>query len=376
MKYEDELFKKHCGKLILVIVAFFPICVFAQLPTAKNIAGKMKTGWNLGNTLEAIGGETAWGGAVTTQKFIDKIKASGFNTVRIPCAWFCHSDTVNSIIEESWMSRVKEVVDYCINDSLYVVLNMHWDKGWLENRINKANQKDVNSKLQKYWTQIANTFKNYDEHLLFAGANEPDVKDSADMPVLLSYYQTFINAIRATDGNNSSRTLILQGPQTNIDKTNKWMSELPKDKIENRLMLEVHYYEPYQFCIMEKDAAWGKLFYYWGKNYHSKTDTIHNATRGEESAVDEKLELMKRKFSDRGIPVIIGEFGAYKRKLPVGADQKLHEQSIGHFQKYFVETAISKGLIPFYWDVNKGLFDRERCKVLDKEILDAVTNRN
>jgi aryl-phospho-beta-D-glucosidase BglC (GH1 family) len=359
-----------------IALVIFPVCVVAQLPTAKNIAGKMKAGWNLGNTLEAIGGETAWGGAITTQQFIDQIKASGFNTVRIPCAWFSHSDTVNSVIDESWMNRVKEVVDYCINDSLYVVLNMHWDKGWLENRINRANQKEVNNRLRKYWTQIANAFKNYDEHLLFAGANEPDVKDSADMPVLLSYYQTFVNAVRATDGNNSSRTLIIQGPQTNIDKTNRWMNELPNDKIGNRLMLEVHYYEPYQFCIMEKDAAWGKLFYYWGKNYHSKTDTIHNAKYGEERAVDEHLELMKRKFYDRGIPVIIGEFGAYKRKLPEGADQKLHEQSIEHFQRYFVEKAMSKGLIPFYWDVNKGIFDRGTGKILDKEILDAVTNRN
>ncbi|HEX3025198.1 MAG TPA: glycoside hydrolase family 5 protein [Chitinophagaceae bacterium] len=361
------------SKLFIAIV-IFPICVSAQLPTAKNIAGKMKVGWNLGNTLEAICGETAWGGAVTTQRLIDSVKAAGFNSVRIPCAWFCHADTVNSVIDESWMNRVKQVVDYCIKDSLFVVLNMHWDKGWLENRINKANQKEVNSRLQKYWTQIANNFKNYDEHLLFAGANEPAAKDSAATSVLLSYYQTFINAVRATGGNNSSRTLIIQGPETNIEKTNKWMNELPVDKIENRLMMEIHYYDPYQFCLMEKDAEWGKRFFYWGKNNHSKTDSSYNATWGEESSMEEKLEIMKQKFADKGVPVIIGEFGAYKRKLPAGADKKLHDASVEYFQQYFVKTAVSKGLIPFYWDINMGLFDRGKCKVLDENLLHAIMN--
>lgn len=356
----------------IMIALFSSANVFAQLPTAQQIAGKMKVGWNLGNTLEAICGETAWGGAVTTQRLIDSVKAAGFNSVRIPVAWFCHSDTVNSTIDADWIARVKQVVDYCMNDSLYVVLNMHWDKGWLENRINKANQNEVNIRLQKYWTQIANEFKNYDEHLLFAGANEPDAKDTIGMGVLLSYYQTFINTVRATGGNNSSRTLIIQGPATDIDKTNKWMNILPADKIEKRLIVEVHYYSPYQFCLMEKDANWGKLFYYWGKNYHSKTDTAHNATFGEESFIEEKLELMKQKFADKGIPVIIGEFGAYKRKLPKGSDQKLHDASVEYFQHYFAKASMNKGLVPFYWDVNMGLFNRSSGKILDNGIIKAL----
>lgn len=360
-------------RLGFIMIAFFSSAnVFAQLPTAQQIADKMKVGWNLGNTLEAICGETAWGGAVTTQRLIDSVKAAGFNSVRIPCAWFCHSDTVNSVIDKDWINRVKQVVDYCMNDSLYVVLNMHWDKGWLENRINKVNQNEVNIRLQKYWTQIANEFKNYDEHLLFAGANEPDAKDTIGMGVLLSYYQTFINTVRATGGNNSSRTLIIQGPATDIDKTNKWMNDLPKDEIKYRLMVEVHYYSPYQFCLMDKDASWGKRFFYWGKNNHSKTDTAHNATFGEESFIEEKLELMKQKFADKGIPVIIGEFGAYKRKLPKGSDQKLHDASVEYFQHYFAKASTNKGLVPFYWDVNMGLFNRSSGKILDNGIIKAL----
>lgn len=357
---------------VCIIGLFLSINNFAQLPTAQQIAGKMKVGWNLGNTFEAICGETAWGGAITTQRLIDSVKAAGFNSVRIPCAWFCHSDTINSVIAKDWINRVQQVVDYCIKDSVYVVLNMHWDKGWLENRVNKLNREQVNERLKKYWTQIANQFKNYDEHLMFAGANEPDVKDKEGMSILLSYYQTFINTVRATGGNNSSRTLIIQGPSTDIDHTNKLMNDLPKDNIKNRLMVEVHYYSPYQFCLMDKDASWGKRFFYWGKNNHSKTDTAHNATWGEENSIGEKFDLMKQKFSEKGIPVIIGEFGAYKRRLQDDADKKLHEASVVYFQKYFVKTAVRKGFVPFYWDVNMGLFDRRSGKILDSEILKAM----
>ena len=146
------------------------------------------------------------------------MKAAGFNTIRIPVAWFCHSDTVNSTIDEDWLARVKEVVDYCINDDLYVIINAHWDKGWLENRVNLANQAEVNQRQEAYWTQIAEYFKNYDEHLLFAGANEPNVHDTTAMSVLMTYHQTFIDAVRATGGNNSSRTLIVQGPSTDIEE--------------------------------------------------------------------------------------------------------------------------------------------------------------
>lgn len=361
---------------VCILGLFLSINVWAQLPTAQQIAGKMKVGWNLGNTLEATCSETEWGGAITSQTLIDSVKAAGFNAVRIPCAWFCHSDTINSVIDKAWIARVKEVVNYCIKDSLYIVLDMHWDKGWLENRVNKTNQVKVNERLQKYWTEIADYFKNYDEHLLFAGANEPDVKDKESMSVLLSYYQTFINAVRFTGGNNSSRTLIIQGPCTDINNTNKWMDTLPIDKIENRLMVEIHYYTPFQFCLMENDADWGKRFYYWGKGYHSNADSAHNATWGEESTVEENFESMKRKFVDKGIPVIIGEFGAFKRRLHAPADQKLHNASIEYYQEYVVRSAISKGLVPFYWDVNMGLFNRSSGKILDNGILKAMMKGN
>ena len=346
--------------------------VKAQLQTAKQLAGKMKIGWNLGNTLEAICGETAWGAAYTSQKLIDSVKAAGFNTVRAPVAWFCHSDTVTSVIDKSWIARVKEIVDYCIKDSMYVIINAHWDKGWLENRVNLANKDQVNKRQQAYWTQIANYFKDYDGHLLFAGANEPNVSDAIGMSVLLSYHQTFINAVRATGGNNSSRTLIIQGPSTDIDKTNKLMNTMPTDQIADRLIVEVHYYTPWNFCGMNGDQSWGKMFYYWGKGNHSTTDVTRNATWGEESDMDNNLGLMKTKFVDKGIPVIIGEFGAFRRKLSPPSDQALHNASIEYYYRYFVKSAMSKGMITFCWDTPGGVFDRSTGTINDKSVLNAI----
>ena len=361
-------------KIFLVIGLLITISVSAKtkLPTAQQIANKMTVGWNLGNTLEAIGGEDAWGAGHTSKQLIDSVKAAGFNTVRLPVSWFIHSDTVTSVIQKAWIDRVKEVVDYCISNDMYVILNMHWDKGWLENRINKANQDIVNKRQRLYWTQIANCFKNYDEHLLFASANEPNAHDSIQMSVLLSYHQTFIEAVRATGGNNSLRTLIVQGPATDIDDTYKLMNTLPKDNTANRLMVEVHYYSPFQFCLMEKDADWGKMFYYWGKGNHSTTDIIRNATWGEENELDKKFESMKTKFVDKGIPVIIGEFGAFRKKLPTPSEQALHNESIEYYYKYTVKTALNKGLIPVCWDVPGLLYNRKTSEQVDRAVVNAI----
>ncbi len=367
-----QLVKRGVFFILMVCGLITSATVKAQLPSARKIAGQMGIGWNLGNTLEAIGGEDAWGAGHTSQQLIDSVKAAGFNTVRIPVSWFCHSDTTTSVIDKEWIARVKEVVDYCIKDDMYVILNIHWDKGWLENRVNKANQDLVNKRQRLYWTQIANYFKDYDEHLLFAGANEPNAHDSIAMSVLLTYHQTFIDAVRATGGNNNSRTLIIQGPSTDIDNTNKFMNTLPVDKIADRIIAEIHYYTPYQFCLMDKDADWGKMFYYWGKGNHSTTDTNRNATWGEESDVEKNFGNMKAKFVDKGVPVIIGEFSAGKRKLRPPSDQVLHNASVEYYYRYVVKSAISKGLIPICWDVPMGLFDRRTGALRDRGVMKAI----
>jgi len=354
----------------LLIALLLSISAWAQLPTAQSIASQMKVGWNLGNTLEAICSETAWGGPTTTQQLINTVKASGFNTVRLPVAWDCHS--TNGVIDPAWIARVKQVVDYCINQNLYVIINIHWDNGWLENNVTTAAQASVNAKQQNYWTQIANYFKTYNERLLFASANEPNVDDATGMSVLLSYHQTFINAVRATGGNNSSRTLIIQGPSTDIEKTNTLMNTMPTDPIANRLMVEVHYYSPYQFTLMTQDESWGNMFYYWGNGYHSTTDVSRNATWGEESYVENVFGLMKTKFIDKGIPVIIGEFAVSKRNLSAPSDQALHVASRLYFYRYVVNSARSKGIIPIAWDINMQMYNRSTSAILDQPVIDAI----
>jgi endoglucanase len=346
--------------------------VRAQLPTAQQISSQMKVGWNLGNTLESPDGETSWGGTITTQAIIDKVKASGFNTVRVPVAWFSHSNHDTNVIDAAWLARVKQVVDYCMKANMYVIINSHWDRGWLDQHINVADSKQINARQYAYWTQIANTFKDYGDHLLFAGTNEPPVDNADQMSILLSYHQSFVNAVRATGGNNSSRTLVIQGPSTDIEKTNTLMNVLPTDKIANRLMVEVHYYSPSQFAILEKDADWGNMVYYWGNGYHSLTDTSRNATWGEESFVDYCFGLMKTKYIDKGIPVILGEFAAPNRNLTAPSDQGLFLASRQHYYRYVVKSAISKGLVPICWDRNKDMFDRTTLTVLDQATINSI----
>jgi hypothetical protein len=359
-------------KLLFTVIAHL-MCfsAWSQLPTAQQVASQMKIGWNVGNSLEAICGENAWGNPNVTQTLINSVKAAGFNTVRIPVAWDCH--TTNGVIDPNWLARVKQVVDYCANNNMYIIINIHYDGGWLEQNCTTSAQTSVNAKQNNYWTQIANYFKNYNERLLFASANEPSVSDATGMSVLLSYHQTFINAVRATGGNNSSRTLIIQGPSTNTDLSYNLMNTMPTDNIANRLMVEVHYYAPWQFCGLTSDADWGKMFYYWGNGNHSTTDATRNSTWGEESEVDKALGLMKTKFVDKGIPVLVGEFGAIKRDNP--ADMAKHVASRQAFNKYVVSACVSRGIVPVYWDNGApdfGLFNRSTGAVTDQGVINAI----
>lgn len=340
--------------------------------TAAQLAAKINMGWNIGNTMEAIGGETAWGNPKVTNDLIKQVKQSGFNAIRIPCSWNQYSDKTTAKIQDAWLSRVKEVVQYCVNNDVYVMLNIHWDGGWLENNCTPEKKDSVNAKQKAFWEQIATTFRDFDEHLIFAGANEPNVDNAAQMDVLLSYHQTFINAVRSTGGRNRYRVLVVQGPGTDIEKTNSMMSALPTDLVANRMMAEIHYYTPFQFCLMDKDESWGSMFYYWGQNYHSTTDATRNASSGEETDMNKFFGLMKTKFVDKGIPVILGEFDAMRRTTLTGSDLTLHLNSRSYFFKYLVKQAKANGLLPFYWDTGNGVINRSNNSVYDQKALDSL----
>lgn len=337
---------------------------------ASELMKNIKIGWNLGNSLEATGGETAWGNPATTLAMIDKIREMGFNAVRIPCAWDQYlSDETTYEIKSSWLSRVKEVVDYCMQNDLYAILNIHWDGGWLENDIPNGYSEEVNNKQKVLWTQIATYFRDYDEHLLFAGCNEPNVEDEDDMATLLKYEQTFVDAVRATGGKNVYRNLIVQGPSTDIDKTMQYMTSLPVDMTPDRLSVEVHYYSSWQFCGMENDESWGKAFYFWGEEnkkyatgtYEGRWDNICG-----EDYIKSQFQKLKEKFTDQGVPVIIGEFAAVRRTLSDQQAQEGHDLSRAAFDKCVVREANARGLVPFYWDRGDGVFDRKNLQVYDE----------
>ena len=363
--------------------------------SAKEVAAQMYPGWNLGNTMEATGStglsaETSWQGTKTTQAIIDYVKSQGFNSVRIPCSWYIHS--TNGKIDAEWMARVKEVVGYCISSGLYVLLNDHWDNGWIEvngfsessssyKAVSESTITEKISMLKNIWTQIAEAFADYDQHLLFAGLNEPfqqyDLFNSRHKeltPILHRYNQAFVDAVRATGGNNAGRILVVQGPGTSISSAVQSYFSMPTDNVQNRLMVEVHYYEPWDFCGQESGATW-----FWGEgNYVSGSS--HNATWGTESHMKTQFASMKTKFYDKGVPVIIGECAANWRLL--SANQTEHDNSVKAWYKEMHKQAISNGCIPMVWDTNnperKGeggtstIIDRSKLSVFGTIALEAI----
>lgn len=346
---------------------------FAQLPTPTY-------GWNLGNTLEPPGGEGTWGPAAT-ENLINSVAAAGFNTVRIPVAWNSHANQSTYQIDPAWMARVKQVVDWCYARNLHVIVNCHWDGGWFENNITDTVNPTINAKMQSYWTQIATAFAGYDDRLLFAGANEPNCDTAAEWATLRSYYNTFISAVRATGGNNASRWLIVQGPNTSIDLSDQLVTSLPDDSTPGRLVFEIHHY-PYQWTLMTEDASWGKMFYFWGQGYHSPTMLDRNSTWGEEAYTDEQFQKMATKFVARGVPVIIGEWGAVRRtgySDLTGVELTRHLASRTYFSKYVTDKANALGLKPIWWDAGDAgkntmwLFDRSTAAVIDPDNIRALT---
>lgn len=376
------------SKLITLFALLFVLnSNAASAQTAMDIAAKMYPGWNLGNTLEAgpcswlsndVDYETGWQGTKTTQEIIDYVKEKGFRSVRIPCSWHIHMDS-NHKIKKQWMDRVQEIVDYCIKDSLYVVLNDHYDNGWIERSFDSQTPQSIEQNcamLDNMWQQIATRFRDYDHHLLFAGLNEPDAgrddnNRKAEIDALVKYEQTFINTVRATGGNNATRVLVVQGPCTDISVSYDY-AELPIDPTPSALMFEVHFYSPYNFCQMEKDESWGNAFYYWGASNHFPSST-HNPYWGEEDFVISELEKMKEKFTSKGIPVYLGEFGALWRTMPSGESQNKHNASIYAWYKTVTQHAVSNGIIPVVWDTNYS--QRPSGTIIDRNNLSIYCQR-
>ncbi|PKQ46629.1 cellulase family glycosylhydrolase [Confluentibacter flavum] len=343
---------------------------------AVELAAKMHMGINFGNTMVSpIEGE--WNSKITLS-YVQFLKQLGFNAVRLPVGWvWGHlSDPDKMKIDPVWLERVKEVVGWCVDNDMYVILNAHADLGWLEDNVNAAEKDLVNAKQKALWEQIATTMRDFDERLIFAGTNEPKVENAEQMAILNGYHETFIKAVRATGGRNSYRVLVVQGPITNGELTYNLMNTLPHDPVPNRMMVEIHNYTPATFTIvLDGDVSWGNMIYYWGAGNHSTIEPERNATYGEEDVILDEFQKMKQKFVDKGIPVVLGEYGTWRRTpdldKPVPLDMEMHNKSVDYWSTYVTKQAKAHGLLPFWWEIG-FMLDRANNVVKDQAMLDAI----
>lgn len=323
------------------------------------ITEAMGLGWNLGNQLEASSGglpsETCWGNPEITKELIDTIKAQGFKTVRIPVSYLdMIGDGPDYKIDTDWLDRVQEVVDYVVNNDMFAIVNMHGDgyytvdHSWLLCAEDDDKQTEIKDKYGKVWTQIADRFKDYDQHRIFESMNEefnndygkPDEKAYDNIN---AYNQIFVDSVRATGSNNEKRWLLLPGWNTNIEYTagDDYNFKIPTDKgckaDGKRIMISVHYYDPFNFTIDENKTAktqWGK---YAVKNYDNW---------GQEDYVDSQMALLNEKFVSQGYPVVIGEFGA-QDKTEKFAD---YNEFRRYWSEYLIKAAKKNGVVCVYWD--------------------------
>ena len=359
--------------------------------TAVKTADAMGIGWNLGNSLDAYhpGGkseETAWGNPVITKGLLDAAKAAGFTPVRIPVTYIGHVGTApDYTIDSAYLDRVQQVVDYALDDDMYVVINIHHDGGddeaggtWLDCTKTGAEQAAIQAKFRRMWEQIADRFQDYDQHLVFEGMNEIHEhgnwnapKDLSVMNNVNAYNQIFVDTVRAAGGENPDRVLICSGYNTNInittDPANGW--KLPKDTAQNRMMVSLHYYDPYDFTINsdpEKGVwAWGKAAVKAG----DKALAWHT-----EDSTDASMKKLHDTFATKGIPFFIGEYGAIDKTKQNKKNQAYRE----HWYRYVTKDIKTAGGVPVVWDNGAPHEDtftfvnRKTNTVGDKQLLQAV----
>jgi aryl-phospho-beta-D-glucosidase BglC (GH1 family) len=346
--------------------------------TAVQLAAKMGTGMgmNFGNTMDSPNdGDWVYGKITDAQvKFVKQI---GFTAVRIPMNWvWTHlSDRKNATIDPAWLARVKQVVGYCVANDVYVIINAHADLGWLEDNVNAIKKDSVNAMQKAIWEQIATTLRDFDEHLIFAGTNEPKADNAEQMAILNGYHETFIKAVRSTGGRNAYRVLVVQGPHTNTSITASLMTTMPHDPVPNKLMVEVHDYTPAGFTILtDGDVSWGKMFYYWGVGNNSTIEPDRNATDGGEDVIAAEYQKMKVNFVDKGIPVVLGEYAAPRRtdpNKPMPKDTLMSNRSVDAWATFTTRTAKANGMLPFWWEVG-NMLDRANNVVIDQRMYNAI----
>lgn len=347
-----------------------------QTSPAFTLVRDMRVGWNLGNALDSIDFrkkgirsrlnattpeayyETLWGNPVTTPGVIRSIAEAGFGTVRVPVTYYDHMDS-NLQIRKAWLDRVETVVGYVLENDMYCVIDLHHDAGqgsWLQADPSALEAQQEN--LATVWKQIALRFRDYDHRLLFEGFNEiMDVKKNWTNSTSSAYNavnqlnQTFVDTVRDTGGNNASRFLIVNPYAASADEKTIRSFRLPEDRVEHRLIASVHTYAPAAFTWTADKATWTNTYKTW------------NQRKGE-AEIQAVLEVLKRHLIDQGIPVIIGEFGAWNKN---NTSERVK------YADYFVRAAGEKQITCFWWD-DGGRFSSAE-KVNSAALIDRYNNR-
>ncbi len=347
--------------------------------TALEATRLMGNGINLGNTLEAcdnnvgiktstpLSYETHWGQPKTTQAMIDGMKAAGFDTIRIPVAWMTNATHLyegDYTIDADYMDRVEEVVRYARKAGMYVIINDHWDGGWY-GMFGSESAETRALAMEAYkgmWQQIAERFRDYSDYLIFESANEElgtrfdensalycsdsvvtYLTDDERYALTNEINQTFVDVVRATGGNNATRFLLIAGYGTNIDQTCDDRFQMPKDTADSKLMVSVHYYDPWSYCGASSAASatkWGKVSDY--------------------EYMDQQLAKMT-KFTEAGYGVVIGEYGA----LP--CSDGLKDNTLA-YHTAFLDACTKYNLTNCLWDCS-GLYKRVSQTFADDDIL-------
>lgn len=349
------------------------------------ITADMGAGWNLGNQLEASAygtpAENAWNNGIITESLIRKVKAAGFTTIRIPVSYLSKIGTApDYTVDSNWLDRIQEVVDMCIDNGLFAIINMHGDGyttvdgGWL--LCAEENQEPIRAKYKAVWKQISARFKDYDEHLIFESMNEEfngtwDTPNRTFYSNVNTYNQIFLDTVRQTGGNNDKRWLLIPGWNTDITYTvGDFGFVMPTDTYctapGKRVMMSVHCYDPWQFCGEESGQATQ-----WGA---AATDQNKVANWGDEKNLETKFDQCYKMFVENGYPVVIGEYGSIDKSSMDPENIKSRE----YYAKTLCSYAKERGMIPVYWDngfngmYGFGLFDRNKCTVTQQSIIDAI----
>lgn len=313
-----------------------------EFPSAAELVSQMRIGWNLGNTLDAIGSggleaEMSWGNPKTTKEMIDRVKSAGFNVIRVPVSWGQHLDSEYNI-DKAWLARVREVVDYGIDNDMFVILNTHHEEWYMPRR------SDVDEDLRelaRLWEQIAEEFRDYDEHLLFEGLNEPRLRgDGAEWwgtpearEIVNRYEETFVQTIRASGGNNELRSLLVSPYAASSARENLEAVKIPEDA--GNVIVSVHAYLPYSFAL----------------------DVHGTAVYSNDGSISTLMSDIKTLFLDKGIPVIITEFGSVNKE---------NEQDRIQCAVDFLNAAKSIGVPCVWWDNGARWGDGELYGLLDR----------